>query len=115
MAISLVLMVLATKNLVSEMRCDAGLTPARYCTCRWQHELYPYMPRLRESEKLTSIHHLWQVEGNPCLAYTKMVVFPWFGQLSVSRKEAAGGDKCGGCLLGFTGRQAVLRNRCISL
>jgi hypothetical protein len=38
-----------------------------------------------------------QVEGNPCLAYAKMVVFPWFGQLTVSRKEAAGGDRCNGC------------------
>lgn len=39
----------------------------------------------------------WQVEGNPCLAYAKMVVFPWFGRLTVSRKEAAGGDRCNGC------------------
>ena len=38
-----------------------------------------------------------QVEGNPCLAYAKMVVFPWFGRLTVSRKEAAGGDRCNGC------------------
>lgn len=35
-----------------------------------------------------------QVEGNPCLAYTKLVVFPWFGKLSISRKEEAGGEKC---------------------
>ena len=39
----------------------------------------------------------WQVEGNPCLAYAKMVVFPWFGRLTVLRKEAAGGDRCNGC------------------
>lgn len=35
-----------------------------------------------------------QVEGNPCLAYAKLVVFPWFGQLQVSRKPEAGGEKC---------------------
>lgn len=34
-----------------------------------------------------------QAEGNPCLAYAKQVVFPWFGNLSVSRKPEAGGDK----------------------
>ena len=37
---------------------------------------------------------LVQVEGNPCLAYAKLVVFPWFGQLQVSRKPDRGGDKC---------------------
>lgn len=28
-----------------------------------------------------------QVEGNPCLAYISMVIFPWFGKLTVNRKD----------------------------
>mmetsp|Transcript_5287 Transcript_5287/g.15169 ORF Transcript_5287/g.15169 Transcript_5287/m.15169 type:complete len:418 (+) Transcript_5287:140-1393(+) len=27
------------------------------------------------------------VEGNPCLAYISMVIFPWFGKLTVNRKD----------------------------
>lgn len=29
-----------------------------------------------------------QVEGNPCLAYLSMVIFPWFGDFTVHRKDA---------------------------
>ncbi|KAK9830418.1 hypothetical protein WJX72_011652 [[Myrmecia] bisecta] len=32
-------------------------------------------------------------EGNPCLAYIRMVVLPWFGKFEVLRAEKNGGDK----------------------
>ena len=34
-----------------------------------------------------------QVDGNPCLAYLKLLVFPWMGSFEVERSEANGGDK----------------------
>lgn len=33
------------------------------------------------------------VKGNPCLAYIEKIVFPWFGQFTVQRKEENGGNK----------------------
>ncbi|KAK9094684.1 hypothetical protein Scep_026153 [Stephania cephalantha] len=33
------------------------------------------------------------VEGNPCLEYVKYIIFPWFGEFLVERKEENGGDK----------------------
>ena len=36
-----------------------------------------------------------EVEGNPCLAYIRMLVLPWFGRFEVTRREANGGDRCG--------------------
>ncbi|EER03850.1 tyrosyl-tRNA synthetase, putative [Perkinsus marinus ATCC 50983] len=32
------------------------------------------------------------VEGNPCVTYVKMLVFPYLGKFEVQRKEANGGD-----------------------
>ena len=34
-----------------------------------------------------------EVVGNPCIAYMGMIIFPWFGQVSVARSEANGGPK----------------------
>ncbi|KAF4741268.1 hypothetical protein FOZ62_008000, partial [Perkinsus olseni] len=33
-----------------------------------------------------------QIEGNPCVTYVKMLVFPYLGKFEVQRKEANGGD-----------------------
>ncbi|KAF6141615.1 hypothetical protein GIB67_001167 [Kingdonia uniflora] len=33
------------------------------------------------------------VEGNPCLEYIKYIVFPWFGEFEVERREENGGNK----------------------
>ncbi|PWA94994.1 tyrosine--tRNA ligase [Artemisia annua] len=33
------------------------------------------------------------VEGNPCLEYIKYIVFPWFNEFKVERKEEQGGAK----------------------
>ena len=33
------------------------------------------------------------VEGNPCLEYIKYIVFPWFNEFKVERKEQHGGAK----------------------
>lgn len=33
------------------------------------------------------------VEGNPCMKYVEMLIFPWFGQFEVVRKEDFGGNK----------------------
>jgi tyrosyl-tRNA synthetase len=35
------------------------------------------------------------VEGNPCLAYVKLIIFPWFGFFEVTRDEANGGNRWG--------------------
>lgn len=32
------------------------------------------------------------VEGNPILAYVRLIILPWFGKLTVPRKEQNGGD-----------------------
>lgn len=34
------------------------------------------------------------VDGNPCIEYLRLVVFPWFGRLQVSRSDKNGGDRC---------------------
>lgn len=34
-----------------------------------------------------------QVEGNPCLAYVRLVILPSFNSFEVQRKEAQGGNK----------------------
>lgn len=34
-----------------------------------------------------------QVQGNPCLAYLKLLVFPWNGSFEVRRPADYGGDK----------------------
>lgn len=34
-----------------------------------------------------------EVEGNPCLTYAQLIIFPWFGFLEVARSEANGGNK----------------------
>ena len=34
-----------------------------------------------------------QVDGNPCIAYLRLLVFPWAGSFEVKRPEAYGGDK----------------------
>lgn len=34
-----------------------------------------------------------QVEGNPCLAYIRLIILPWFGKFEVQRGEAQGGNK----------------------
>ena len=34
------------------------------------------------------------VEGNPCIKYVEMLIFPWFGKFEVTRKEDFGGNKC---------------------
>ncbi|GJW03873.1 outer envelope protein 64, mitochondrial [Tanacetum coccineum] len=33
------------------------------------------------------------IEGNPCLKYIKYIVFPWFSEFKVERKEENGGSK----------------------
>jgi tyrosyl-tRNA synthetase len=33
------------------------------------------------------------VEGNPCLAYVKDIVLPWFEKFEVERAEQNGGNK----------------------
>ncbi|CAH1421838.1 unnamed protein product [Lactuca virosa] len=33
------------------------------------------------------------VDGNPCLEYIKYIVFPWFNEFKVERKEENGGEK----------------------
>ena len=33
------------------------------------------------------------VEGNPCVKYVEMLIFPWFGQFEVFRKDDFGGNK----------------------
>ncbi|OVA15217.1 Aminoacyl-tRNA synthetase [Macleaya cordata] len=33
------------------------------------------------------------VEGNPCLEYIKYIIFPWFGEFEVERREENGGNK----------------------
>lgn len=33
------------------------------------------------------------VQGNPCLEYIKYIVFPWFNEFKVERKEENGGEK----------------------
>lgn len=34
-----------------------------------------------------------QVDGNPCLAYVRHILLPWFGTFEVERPEAYGGNK----------------------
>ena len=34
-----------------------------------------------------------QVEGNPCLAYIRLIILPWFNSFEVQRSEAQGGNK----------------------
>ena len=34
-----------------------------------------------------------KVEGNPCISYLRLLVFPWNGSFEVKRAEANGGDK----------------------
>ena len=34
-----------------------------------------------------------QVEGNPCLAYIRLIILPWFGKFEVQRGEAQGGNR----------------------
>ncbi|DBA93374.1 hypothetical protein WJX79_003814 [Trebouxia sp. C0005] len=34
-----------------------------------------------------------QVEGNPCLAYIRLIILPWFNSFEVQRKEDKGGNK----------------------
>lgn len=34
-----------------------------------------------------------QVDGNPCLAYVRLIVLPWYGSFEVSRKAEQGGNK----------------------
>jgi len=34
-----------------------------------------------------------EVEGNPCIAYVKHIVLPWFGHFIVNRKPENGGDR----------------------
>ena len=33
------------------------------------------------------------VEGNPCIAYLRLLVFPWMGSFEVKRIAECGGDK----------------------
>lgn len=33
-----------------------------------------------------------QIDNNPCIAYVKMLILPWFGKFHVPRKESHGGD-----------------------
>jgi len=33
------------------------------------------------------------VEGNPCLAYIRLIILPWFNSFEVQRKEDKGGNK----------------------
>ena len=35
-----------------------------------------------------------EIAGNPCIAYVRHIVLPWFGHFTVSRKPENGGDKC---------------------
>ena len=35
-----------------------------------------------------------EIAANPCIAYVRHIVLPWFGQFTVSRKPENGGDKC---------------------
>ncbi len=33
------------------------------------------------------------MEGNPCIAYLSLIIFPWFGSFEVLRSDANGGNK----------------------
>ena len=33
------------------------------------------------------------VDGNPCMKYVEMLIFPWFGKIEILRKEDFGGNK----------------------
>ena len=33
------------------------------------------------------------VEGNPCMSYVQMIIFPWFGRFEIFRKDEHGGNK----------------------
>ena len=35
------------------------------------------------------------VEGNPCLAYVKLIIIPYFGHFQLNRSEANGGNRSG--------------------
>lgn len=48
------------------------------------------------------------VEGNPCLAYIRMIILPWCRHFELQRGEDNGGDKCVGCLFCLGGSQALL-------
>ena len=32
------------------------------------------------------------VDGNPCIAYARYIVLPWFGEMRIARAEEHGGD-----------------------
>lgn len=34
-----------------------------------------------------------EIQGNPCIAYIKHIVIPWFGSFTIKRSEENGGDK----------------------
>lgn len=34
-----------------------------------------------------------EIQGNPCIAYVKHIVLPWFGHFTINRKPENGGDK----------------------
>lgn len=35
------------------------------------------------------------IDGNPCLAYVKLIIIPYFGHFQLNRSEANGGNRSG--------------------
>ncbi|GJU89357.1 hypothetical protein Tco_1301780 [Tanacetum coccineum] len=55
---------------------------------------YPLFAETEPNVKIKKAYFLpGIVEGNPCLEYIKYIVFPWFNEFKVERKEENGGAK----------------------